>query len=119
VSISGFVFLPTGSPSALSATARAGAGVWQFSGLTGNAQYTVRLYFAEIDSSVDSAGDRLFDVKIEGNVALDDIDIYNEAGGRDIGIAKSFSILVSSDGILEIEFIGANALVSGIEILAS
>jgi hypothetical protein len=76
----------------------------------------VRLYFAEINPAV-GAGQRKFDVKIEGNVVLDDFDIYNEAGGRDKAIARTFTVTVSSDGILNIEFVGANALISGIEIL--
>jgi hypothetical protein len=108
--------IPAGTPAALFPTARVGAGIWQFSGLEGNAQHTVRLYFAEINPAI-GVGQRKFDVKIEGTVELDDFDIYNEAGGRDKGIAHTFSVPISSDGILEIEFVGANSLISGIEIL--
>ena len=108
--------LPGGTPAELFASVRIGASVWQFSGLEGNAQYTVRLYFAEINPTI-GAGQREFDVKIEGNMALADFDIYNEAGGRDKGIAHTLNAPVSSDGILEIEFICTNALIAGIEVL--
>ena len=36
---------------------------------------------------------------------------------QDKAIARTFTVTVSSDGILNIEFVGANALISGIEIL--
>ena len=76
----------------------------------------MRLHFAKNDPTI-SAGQGEYDIKIEGNVEPTHFDIYNEAGGRDIGIAKGFSVTVNSNGILDLEFVGANSLISGIEIL--
>jgi|GEM_PF-7128611 len=62
--------------------------------------YLVRLYFAEIYNGITAAGQRTFDVKIEGVLKLNDYDVYNEVGG-DKGIVESFT--VTSDGTLNID----------------
>ncbi|MCA9912272.1 MAG: endo-1,4-beta-xylanase, partial [Anaerolineae bacterium] len=77
--------------------------------------YTVNLYLAE--RYFDLAGNRAYDVSIEGQQVLDNFDPYTIAGA-DAGFVQSF--VVQSDTILNIEFTNViqNAAVMGIEIIA-
>src|SRR5690606_7466468 len=64
--------------------------------------YTVTLRFAEIYR--DAAGARLFDVTAEGDLVLDDLDIWSEAGGKDIAYDVPLTVTVD-DGTLNLGFI--------------
>ncbi|MEX2453681.1 MAG: malectin domain-containing carbohydrate-binding protein [Rhodospirillaceae bacterium] len=79
----------------------------------------VRLYFAELFGSIDQAGERVFDVMLEGEVppVFDDIDSFATAGAKG-GFVRVAEVEVT-DGMLDIEFIhGAeNPAVKGIEII--
>lgn len=87
---------------------------WDFT--VDNGEYTVNLYFAEIFH--DEAGQRIFDVEIEGSLVLDDYDIYADVG-QNVAVMKSFDATVS-DGNLDIDFTTVidNAKISAIEIVA-
>ena len=78
--------------------------------------YTVRLDFAELYWN--AAGDRLFNVSINGQQVLTNFDIFATAGGKDIAIAESFTATANSSGQIVIDFthVKDNAKVSGIEI---
>lgn len=80
-----------------------------------NGTFDVTLKFAEIYLS--GAGQRLFDVKAEGKLILDNYDIFKEAGGKNIAVDETFRVTVT-DGDLDLEFISVrdNAKISGIEI---
>ncbi len=66
------------------------------------AEYTVRLYFADFDN--EQAGKRTFDIKLQGQVVLDDFDIVREAAGSCKAVVRQFrGIAVSRD--LEIELV--------------
>ncbi|KAH9723430.1 putative leucine-rich repeat receptor-like serine/threonine-protein kinase [Citrus sinensis] len=71
----------------------------------GNGNYTVKLHFAEIlftdDKNFSSFGKRIFDVYIQGNLVLKDLNIENEAGGVGKAIVKPFSAAVTN-GTMEI-----------------
>ncbi len=85
--------------------------------------FTVRLYFCEPDNQ--EAGTRVFDVKIQDNVVLDNFDIVAATGGRNVGTAIEFTdVPVRSSLIVEFETDSpddANAttvpVLSGIEVL--
>ena len=81
-----------------------------------NGNHQVTLQFNEIWST--SAGARLFDVKMEGSLVLDDVDIYAQAGGQNKALVLSVPVTVM-DGELNIEFIHQvdNPHVSAIEVL--
>jgi hypothetical protein len=74
------------------------------------------LYFAEPENI--RSGDRLFDVSLQGEKVLQDLDIAGEAGGPRRVIAKQFS-RVEVDGSLRIDFAGGDKppVISGIEIV--
>ena len=57
-------------------------------GANDDAAYTVRLYFAEPQAQ--AAGQRVFDVMLQGQQALKDFDIVKEAGGIHRTIVKEF-----------------------------
>jgi len=59
-------------------------------GDTNPRKYTVRLQFAEIGRDA-KPGDRLFDVKIQGNEVLKNFDIVKEAGGVNRAVVKEFT----------------------------
>ncbi|UZS00164.1 putative Ig domain-containing protein [Chondrinema litorale] len=89
--------------------------------LSGGSQVKVRLYFAELYKEITSSGQRLFDVSIEGVVPsnMKDIDMYGRAGAKG-AFMLDHVVTVSSDGILDIDFINTgvqNPVVNGIEIL--
>jgi hypothetical protein len=88
--------------------------------LTPGASYTVRLDFAEIYWS--SAGQRIFNVSINGNQVLSNFDILAAAGGQYKALAETFTATADAGGNIVISFAGAagspdlHAMVNGIEI---
>ena len=90
-------------------------GNFKYSVAVKNGTYDVTLKFAEI--YLDKAGQRLFDVKAENKLVLDNYDVFREAGGKNIAHDESFEVKVT-DGRLDLEFISVhdNAKVGGIEI---
>ena len=80
--------------------------------------YTVRLHFAEPDST--APGERAFDVTLQGAKVLEEFDITSEAGGERRGVVKEFNnVLVRSALELDFESSGPAApLLCGIEVIA-
>jgi Malectin domain/Ricin-type beta-trefoil lectin domain/Putative Ig domain len=85
-------------------------------GLTAGASYTVTLDFAE--EYWTAAGDRLFNVLINGNQVLTNFDIFATAGGEYIAVDEPFTATASSTGTIAIQFVTVkdNAQVNGIQI---
>jgi hypothetical protein len=86
------------------------------------ASYTVRLGFCELDC--DRPGERLFDIKLQGELVAEDFDIFREAGRRYAAVVKEFRHVEVKDSLLlelisEIEAPGAARapLLNSIEIL--
>jgi len=92
-----------------------------------NGTYTIRLYFAEIffgatggnTSNPPFSGKRVFDVSIEGNLVLDNYDIFVDAGGAERAIIKQFENINISDGNVTISFASVvnNAKISAIAVI--
>jgi hypothetical protein len=78
-------------------------------------KYEVTLHFMEPYWS--SAGQRLFNVAIEGTQVLTDFDIFAAAGGQFVAYSETFAVDVT-DGQLSIDFVSVLrfAMVSGITI---
>ena len=64
--------------------------------------YTVRLHFCEPDDV--EPGQRVFDVKLQGEVVLKDLDIVRETGGRNTALVKEFSGIPAAKTI-KVEFV--------------
>ncbi len=79
--------------------------------------YEVRLHWAEHNSSI-GAGQRLFDVALEGTTVLNDYDIFVESGGEDTAVTESLPVTVD-DGTLNLSITQQTsvAIIRGIEIL--
>lgn len=90
-------------------------GNFRYAGDVDNGTYDVTLKFAEI--YLNGAGQRLFDVKAEGKLVLDNYDIFKDAGGKNIATKETFQVTVT-DGHLDLDFISVrdNAKISAIEI---
>lgn len=85
-----------------------------------NGKYAVRLHFAETYEGITAAGQRVFSVKIQGQVVLKDLDVMKEAGGFGKALVKEMRGVEVKDGKLTVEFVKQvqNPEVNGIEILA-
>ena len=60
------------------------------------------LKFAEL--VWDAAGKRVFDVKAENKLVLDDLDIFRMAGGKNVAWDKTIEVEVT-DGRLDLDFV--------------
>jgi len=86
-----------------------------------NGCYTTRLHFAEIWFGTiggGGTGSRVFDVALEGQLVLDNYDIYDAAGGAEIAVIEQFDVQVD-DGELTIELTSVidNAKISAVEVI--
>ena len=63
--------------------------------------YTVRLHFAELDDV--KSGQRIFDVKLQGQTVLKNFDVVKEAGGARKAVVKEFTHISAGDA-LTLEF---------------
>jgi chitodextrinase len=85
-----------------------------------NGSYTVKLHFVEHWSGGQAVGRRIFDVSIENQLVLDNLDIFAQAGGYTL-LVKSFQVTVT-DGQMNINFAHGSAddpLIGAIEILSN
>ncbi|AXC12578.1 Beta-galactosidase [Acidisarcina polymorpha] len=104
------------APMAVYQHARAGVFTYTIPGLTAGAQYTVLLHFAE--TYFTAAGDRVFNVAINGTTVLPGLDIY-AAVGINAALVKQITATANSSGQLVIAFTAGAAnqpIVSGIEV---
>jgi hypothetical protein len=89
---------------------------WQFDVPTAG-DYEVRLYFKSGWSGTDLAGERIFDVLMEGQTIIDDLDLSGQYGHQTAVMISS--IVFVSDGALNVDFAHfvENPLINGIEII--
>ena len=105
------------APQAVYQTERYGNFTYTVPGLTPGASYTVRLHFAEIYWN--AAGQRLFNVAINGAAVLTNFDIFAAAGGKDKAVVEQFTATADAQGRITIAYttVKNNAKSSGIEIV--
>ncbi|MGQ4647525.1 Ig-like domain-containing protein [Lyngbya aestuarii] len=82
-----------------------------------NGTYDVNLSF--IENVFTYSGGRVFDVSIEGQLVLDNFDIWDEFGILDRLLTKTFEDVEITDGVLNLDFqaSASNAFTLGIEVL--
>ncbi|HEY5004361.1 MAG TPA: malectin domain-containing carbohydrate-binding protein [Ktedonobacteraceae bacterium] len=105
------------APQAVYQSNRYGTFSYAVSGLTVNASYTVRLHFAETYWT--AAGQRVFNVSINGQQVLTNFDIVGTAGAANKAVVEQFTATADSTGKITLQFttVKDNAQVNGIEIL--
>lgn len=105
------------APQAVYQTERNGNFTYTESGLTANGAYKVRLQ--EDEFTMTAAGQRTFNVKINGVQVMTAYDIFAATGAKNKAIALTFSTTADGTGAIAIQFISvvSNAKVDGIEIL--
>jgi hypothetical protein len=104
------------APMAVYQHGRAGVFTYTIPGLTAGAQYSVLLHFAE--TYFTAAGNRVFNVAINGTTVLSNFDIFAKAGVN-TALVEQFTATANSSGQIVIAFTDGTAnqpLVSGIEI---
>ena len=98
----------------------ASAFTYTIPGLSAGAAYTVRLHFAE--PTFTGAGQRQFNVAINGTAVLTNFDIYAAAGGENVAVVEEFNTAASSSGTVVIGFSQGSAdnpEIAGIEVLST
>lgn len=78
--------------------------------------YFVRLHFAELSNAVSRAGQRVFDVQLEGSLRIEDVDVMKLAGKR-AAATRERTIWVN-DGVLTVELLPqvGRPMLSGVEV---
>ncbi|KAL6567391.1 hypothetical protein OROGR_001059 [Orobanche gracilis] len=81
--------------------------------------YSLWLHFAEIDSSVTGAGQRVFDVLINGDVVFGDVDVVAMSGGVNSALVLNATVAVSGRSLTVTlrPTKGDHAIISVIELL--
>jgi probable HAF family extracellular repeat protein len=98
------------------ATAGQGAGfAYRFN--VPNGTYQVRLHLAETSAGAAGKGFRVFDVRVEGRLIINDLDIFDSVG-LNAALIRVMTVKVT-DGQLDLEFVNQveRARVGGIEVL--
>ena len=90
---------------------------YQLSELTPGQSYTLRLHFAEIWWT--SAGQRSFNVAVNGSSVLSNFDVFAAAGGANKAVVRSFTAVADSAGQVTVAFTTNldQAKVSAIELI--
>ena len=93
---------PNAAPMAVYQTQRDGVFTYTIPGLTAGSTYTVLLHFAEIYFT--KAGEREYDVAINGTRVLTNFDQFAAAGGAYIAVVKVFTATANSSGQIVIAY---------------
>jgi hypothetical protein len=81
----------------------------------GDESYEVVLHF--IEREFDSAGKRIFDVKINGETVLSNFDIYKESKGSETAVTKTFKSIKGTSVLVELVSKKEKAFLCGVEII--
>lgn len=60
-----------------------------------NRNYSIWLHFAEIDTSISNAGQRVFDIQINGDVEFENVDIIKMSGDRYTALVLNTTVAVN------------------------
>ncbi|MGO8673116.1 MAG: malectin domain-containing carbohydrate-binding protein, partial [Capsulimonadaceae bacterium] len=104
------------APIAVYQSNRYGNMTYTIGGLTASTAYTVRLHFCE--TFWDAAGDREFNLSINGTQVLTNFDMFATAGGENIANIQQFTETTNSSGqfVMVFTLVVDQAQVNGIEI---
>lgn len=81
-----------------------------------NGEYEVTLHFAEVWSTAFGKNKRVFDVYLENDLKLDNLDIYKEVGANKV-LKKTFTVQVTDGKVdIDLKHVIQNPKISAIEI---
>ncbi len=105
------------APQAVYQSERYGNFTYTLPNLTPGASYTLRLHFAEVYWT--SAGQRVFNVSVNGTSVLSNFDIVAAASGANKAIIETFPVTADPSGKVSVVFTSVkdNAKLSGLELL--
>jgi hypothetical protein len=104
-------------PQSVLQTNRHGQMTYTMGGFTPGSSRSVTLYFVEHYWT--AAGKRLFNVIVNGNQVLTDLDVFATAGGQYIAVAQTFTTTANSSGQVVVQFTTGSAdspIVNGITV---
>jgi hypothetical protein len=110
----------TAAPAAVYQSARQGTVTYTIPSLTAGTSYIVRLHFAELYFS--AAGDRVFNVAINGTAVLTNFDIYATAKANFTAVVEQFTATANSSGDIVIAFTNGTIdqpMINGVEVLGT
>ncbi len=105
------------APAAAYLSERYGDFTYTVSGFAANQPVTVRLHFAEVYFT--AVGQRVFDVTVNGALAVNDLDLCAVAGARQ-ALVREIAATTNASGALSLGFVSVvnNAKVSAIEVVS-
>jgi beta-glucanase (GH16 family) len=95
------------APAAVYQTERAGVFTYSIPGLAAGSSHTVKLHFAEFYFT--AAGQRVFNVAINGTAVLGNFDIVSAAGGANKAVVRSFTATANGSGQIVVQFTAGSA----------
>ncbi len=104
------------APQSVYQNQRFGNFTYTLPGLTPGTTYVLRLHFDEFYWT--QAGQRVFNVSINGTQVLSNFDVFAAAGGQDIAVVEQFAATANAQGQVVLQFVSVkdNAEINGIEI---
>jgi fibronectin type 3 domain-containing protein len=122
-SVTNSITIPTSiassaAPAAVYQSARQGAVTYTLPGLVAGTTYIVRLHFAELYFT--AAGDRQFNVAINGSTVLTNFDIYATAGAAYTAAVEQYTVAANSSGDIVVSLSGGahdQPAINGLEVL--
>ncbi|MCP4173240.1 MAG: PQQ-binding-like beta-propeller repeat protein [Fuerstiella sp.] len=79
-------------------------------------RYTVRLHFSEPDPV--SVGERVFNVSVQGNTVIEQLDVAKESGGRNRAIVREVRGIEADSRVrIDLEPVRGRAILCGVEIV--
>ena len=94
-------FATSPAPQEAYISARLGASTYLIPGLTPSGNYILRLHFAE--TSMTGAGQRVFNVLVNGIPLLNNFDIYAAAGGQNQAVVEQLQVQSDTNGNMSIQ----------------
>lgn len=108
------------APAALYQTERWGEFAYVLPLLSPGSNYLIRLHFAEISPSVSNAGDRRFNIYVNGVRAFYDFDIMAAAGSKFRAVTRDIRKRADANGLITVRFFPGSSnepKCSGIEVI--
>ena len=102
-------------------TERNGNFSYLLTNLTPNKVYGLRLHFMELSFTNTGAGQRVFNVSINGSQVLTNFDIWAETGARFKAMAKRFHVAADASGQINVQFssVVGQAQLSGLDLITT